>query len=286
MREGRPSQTASFVALARALANDGFTTVPGFSDPFAARLLSPGWSRAYRAISRRARRARPDVRARAVSQLDIVPLRVAAIDRALEAAVSSGCRQVVLLGAGLDTRAFRMSALAGARVFEVDHPATQAYKRRRAAELQPLAGSLTFVAVDFEHSPLAARLGETAFRTDVPTAWVWEGVVMYLTEEAVRRTLDDIARLSMSGSELFVHYHEPYAARSDRENRIRRALLWFWREPQIGQRTADVMQALVKAAGFDVVSDTRAADWARELGAQPPTGETANVSRLLAASRG
>jgi methyltransferase (TIGR00027 family) len=282
MQERRPSQTASFVALARALAHDGFTTVPGFVDPFARRLLSPGWASAHRLISRGMRRADRTRRDRGVAQLDVIPMRVAAIDAELRAAVAAGCRQVVILGAGLDTRAFRLTALADVAVFEVDHPATQAYKRRKSASLRPLARSISFVSVDFERRSLMTRLNEAGFRSGEPTAWVWEGVVMYLSDEALHQTLEDAARCSAPGSVLLVHYHEP-RPRSGREHRIRQLVLSVWREPQIGDRAPEVMRDAVSRAGFDVVSDTRPSEWARRLGATSPSGETAAITHLLVA---
>src|SRR5258708_35720157 len=109
MRQRWPSQTASFVALARALAHDGWTTVPGFVDPFARDLLSPGWAFVYRHLSRRIETARPAERDKIIRSLDVVPLRVAAVDAALQSAVASGCRQGVLPGASFDTRAIRLA---------------------------------------------------------------------------------------------------------------------------------------------------------------------------------
>jgi methyltransferase (TIGR00027 family) len=285
MRQGRPSQTASVVALARALAHDGWTTVPGFVDPFARDLLSPGWAFVYRLLSRRIERARPTERDKIIRRLDIVPLRVAAVDAALKSAVASGCRQVVLLGAGFDTRAFRLACLAETTVYEVDHPATQAHKRRKVLPLRSVAKSVVFVAVDFEQGSVPARMSASGFRSSEPTAWVWEGVVMYLTDEAVRRTLGEIARCSPPGSILIVNYHEPHSALDGGEGFLRRVLLPLWGEPQIGQRMPEAMQAEVRAAGFEVVSDTRPSEWARALGAKDPAGPFATVMRLLVARR-
>jgi methyltransferase (TIGR00027 family) len=284
MRERRPSQTASLVALSRALAHEGFTTVPGFSDPYARALLSPGWARAFDAALRRARGAPKRVIEAVLAELDVIPLRVASIDAELASAVAAGCRQVVLLGAGLDTRAYRMKALSGLPVLEVDHPATQAYKRRRAASFPPLAASVAYVEVNFERDSFGDRLDAAGFRRDLPTAWVWEGVVMYLTDDAVRRTLEEIGDRSAPGSVLLVNYHELDPARRDDRGAGRRWILWWWREPHIGLRSRAAMHALVESAGFDVASDTRPDEWARRLGSAPPKGHTAEVSHLLVAS--
>jgi methyltransferase (TIGR00027 family) len=279
----RPSQTASLVALMRALAHQGFTTARGFSDPFAAALLSPGWAAARTLFAGALRRARPGGRDRAVAQLDVIPLRVLAIDAELEKAVAAGCHQLVLLGAGLDTRAYRMRALAEVAVYEVDHPATQAYKRRKVAALQPMARSLRFVATNFEVDALGACLAAAGHRTDEPTVWVWEGVVMYLSDEALRATLRDIAKCSAPGSTLLIHYHTPRSVVSeDRlEQRVRRLVLALWHEPQIGERAPATMAEAVRCAGFEVTSDTGASEWAPRFGAQKPAGEMARVARLL-----
>jgi methyltransferase (TIGR00027 family) len=273
------------VAMARALADDGFTTVPAFRDPVARQLLSPQWAWYLRLSSGWQKRTAPEKRARAMAQLDAIILRVAAIDAEIEAAVAAGCRQLVVLGAGLDTRAFRLDALAGVDVFEVDHPATQAYKRRAAGSLRPRAKSMTFVAVNFERDSLEEGLRAAGFRSHEPAAWAWEGVVMYLTDEAVRGTLADIARSSRQGSVLVINYHEPETGAASRERRLSQMLLSFWREPQIGLRTRETMQAEVRRAGFDVVSDTPPSEWAARLGAEQPAGRTARISRLLVARR-
>jgi methyltransferase (TIGR00027 family) len=273
------------VATARALANDGHTRVPGFRDPYARSMLPPGWASAYRLFSRWAERARPDRRDRVVAQFDIIALRVATFDAELTAAIRGGCRQLVLLGAGLDTRAFRMPSLADVAVYEVDHPATQAYKRRKASALTALARSVTFVAVDFESSSLAESLSRTEFHSDQPTVWIWEGVVMYLTDEAVRATLADMARCSAPGSMLIANYHTPHSKPVEGEHRVRRVLLSLWREPQIGQRTPAAIHEWVEHAGFDVVSDTDPLVWARRLGAPAPVGQSTRVMRILVARR-
>jgi methyltransferase (TIGR00027 family) len=280
MREGRPSQTASLVAMARALAHDGFTTARGFSDPAAISLLSPGWKLVHRFAARGLRRANPDGRAKALAQIDVLPLRVLAIDAALADAVAAGCSQVVILGAGLDTRAYRLEALAGADLFEVDHPATQNPKRSRTTPLRPLTRSLTYVPVDFERDSLEVKLRASGFRTDRPTAWVWEGVVMYLTDAALRASLDSIGALSPPGSVLILHYHEPTPGR-----RKRRLLLAFWREPQIGLRTRDAVHAELRRARFEVVHDSVPAEWVERWGASPLAGETARITRLAVARK-
>lgn len=101
--------------------------------------------------------------------------------------------QVVLLGAGLDTRAARL-AREGVRFFEVDHPSSQADKHRRLAAIPDYPReTATYVSCDFERQDFVARLLEAHFQPDLPTLFIWEGVVPYLSEEAVRGTLSRIA---------------------------------------------------------------------------------------------
>src|SRR5262245_57489514 len=88
----------------------------------------------------------------------MMALRTSTIDAAVRAAVASGTRQVVILGAGFDGRAWRMQELAGIRVFEVDHPATQAAKRSHLGTLPPTMANVEFVSVDFERESLDTAL--------------------------------------------------------------------------------------------------------------------------------
>ncbi len=280
MRAERPSQTASLVAVWRALAIAGFTTARGFSDEAALALLSPGWARFYRMMVRGLSRAKPEGRAKTMARVDVLPLRVMAIDAELLAAVAAGCRQVVVLGAGLDTRAYRLAALAEADVLEVDHPATQAYKRRKAEALRPLARSLRYVAVDFERDSLAERLRAAGHRADRATVWVWEGVVMDLSDPALRATLEALVATSASGSVLVLHYHEP-----NPRGQGFRLLLRLWREPQIGLRTRDTMHAELQRVGLAVVRDSTPDEWVARFGAAPLTGTTAQVTRLVVARK-
>jgi methyltransferase (TIGR00027 family) len=110
----------------------------------------------------------------------------------LALAAERGVRQYVVLGAGLDTYAYRSAP--GIRVFEVDHPATQAWKRSRLQDAGiAIPDSMTFVAVDFERHSLADELSRAGFKMDQPAFFSWLGVIMYLTLEAATETLRFIA---------------------------------------------------------------------------------------------
>ncbi len=115
-------------------------------------------------------------------------------------------RQIVVLGAGLDTRAARL-ARPGVRFFEVDQPASQADKRTRLAALSGYpADAATFVSCDFEHQDFVERLVAARFDLMAPALFLWEGVSYYLGEEAVRATLSRIADGCHAGSAVVFDY--------------------------------------------------------------------------------
>jgi methyltransferase (TIGR00027 family) len=122
-------------------------------------------------------------------------LRVACLDRLVGVATDRlGVRQVVVLGAGYDTRAARLPK-AGVRYFEVDHPDTQAEKRARLAALPGYpVDAATYAPCDFEREDPIERLRAAGLSPTAPTLVVWEGVVPYLTEAAVRATATGLAR--------------------------------------------------------------------------------------------
>ncbi len=106
-------------------------------------------------------------------------------------AIEKGVRQILVLGAGLDTFAYRLEAIRDLRVFELDHPATQAEKRRRLTEAQIAEPAhLSYVAHDFEGGSMNAALKAAGFDPDRRTFVIWLGVTPYLTKEALFATLE------------------------------------------------------------------------------------------------
>ncbi|MFG2109931.1 SAM-dependent methyltransferase [Micromonospora chersina] len=184
---------------------------PGrFADPTALTLLRPDEREAVQwvrdGVPPRTWRQRIDyetVRAAA----ELMAPRTIAIDDAIRAHPS---RQLVILGAGLDGRAWRMPELAGVAVFEVDQPATQQDKRERAAGLPGTPPR--FVPVDFGRDRLAATLAAHGHRADLATTWVWEGVVPYLTRAEVAATVAELATCSAPGSRLVVNFQSHAAS--------------------------------------------------------------------------
>jgi methyltransferase (TIGR00027 family) len=131
------------------------------------------------------------------------------IDDRLQAAVANQhIEQLVILGAGFDTRAYRfVELLQDVRVFEVDHPDTQQVKIARVREAvgePPL--NLTYAPIDFRHQTLSDAMNQAGYRRDCKTFFIWEGVTMYLPEDAVRDTLRWIASSAASGSSVVFDY--------------------------------------------------------------------------------
>ncbi len=200
-----PSRTAEYMALFRALESTGPAERRLFEDPAAGSFLTPR----LRAVVLAARV--PLLRRLIVLFIDrrwpgprlsgVVRTRV--IDDFVTDALNGGCSQLVLLGAGYDTRATRLPAAAGAVVFEVDHPATQQRKR------EALAGSaahVRYVGVDFETDVLASALTAAGLDRTQQSCIVWEGVFSYLTVAAIDRTLGALVEACAPASRLMLTY--------------------------------------------------------------------------------
>ncbi|MFB7737070.1 class I SAM-dependent methyltransferase [Streptomyces sp. NPDC056112] len=292
------SRTAVLVCQGRAAAN-GRAGAGQFADPVAVALLrvaertpvdqvranTPpnGWQE---------RTAYESVRACA----EVVVPRTVAIDEALRAHVTG---QLVILGAGLDTRAWRMPELAQTDVWEVDHPASQQDKRARlaeaapvlrgpdegdllAAELPAIARTVRFTPVDFAVDDLGAALDAAGHDPAAPTTWLWEGVVPYLTRDEVRATVAALAARTVPGSALVVNYQAP-SARAAAGRLLTRVLGSSvtsgepWRSLWRPQR----MAALLAEYGLRVVSDDNLLTLAHTLGS-PARGRTSLRSGRVA----
>jgi methyltransferase (TIGR00027 family) len=124
-------------------------------------------------------------------------------------AIEKGVRQILVLGAGLDTFAYRLEPTQDMRVFELDHPATQAEKRRRLTDARIAEPRhVSYVAHDFEHGSMTASLETGGFDARKRTFVLWLGVTPYLTEKAVFATLSELARLP-GGAEVVFDYANP-----------------------------------------------------------------------------
>lgn len=284
MREGRPSFTALAVCIAR-----GIGTAPQQHDRSAADLVPAPLGRALAWVGRPRTPAlvRSALRLATLGMVDHVSLRTAAIDAALLAAVEAGAAQLVVLGAGLDGRAWRLDALRNLVVFEVDHPATQADKQRRTAGRPARAAEVRFVAVDFERDSLAARLAEAGHQPDRPTAWIWEGVTPYLHPPAIEATLTDVGARSAPGSRLMVSYAVPQlsAVLSPALTPVIEAGFSVLGEALHGAIDSPDLAAQLARHGYDVLEDTGNVQWAQQHLGSATMASAFRAERLAVAQR-
>lgn len=202
MQPEQPSRTALGAAAHRAV-HQVLERGRIFADPLAVRILGAD-------VEAAVRDAKNDPSRRRLRLFIAVRARFA--EDALTAAVADGVRQLVVLGAGLDTYAYRSAFGESLRVFEVDHPATQAWKQQRLVEAEiPVPGTLTFAPVDLERETLRDGLSNAGFDSAQQTFFTWLGVVPYLTEQAVFSTLGFIASLP-GGAHVVFDYSNPPAS--------------------------------------------------------------------------
>ena len=258
MREGKPSFTAAAVAAARGIAR---------VDPLATALVSGPLSLVMR-LGRTGRAPAAVINVAALGLVDHIEMRTLAIDAAVRDAVEAGMRQLVVLGAGLDARAWRMPELAEVRVFEVDHPSTQDYKRARVGSRSPAAKDVRFVAVDFGRDSLSDALEEAGHDDAAPTFWLWEGVTPYLPLEAIRGTLGAIASRSAPASRIAVTYATPEASPMG-ATMVRAARVAFRviGEAVLGLMSPEVMRGELADVGFRLLEDRSAVEWGARFGA-------------------
>jgi methyltransferase (TIGR00027 family) len=130
------------------------------------------------------------------------------IDQALQRAVANGVTQVVMLGAGFDSRAYRFAELLQhCRVIEIDAPTTQEYKKRRVVEaLGTLPEKLTYAPINFAQESLSDVLSACGLRKEEKSFFIWEGVTMYLSEQSIRSVLETVAQHAPPGSTLALDY--------------------------------------------------------------------------------
>ncbi len=200
-----PSTTAQGVAMYRAT-HQIIDEPKIFVDPIAARII---WVES--ALALKADPQKYNILPGASSLRAFITARSRYTEDELGAAVERGLRQYVILGAGLDTFAYRNPYQPDQLcVFEVDHPSTQEWKRVRLDEAGiVIPGSVTFVPIDFETRTLADGLGTANFDPDAPAFLSWLGVVQYLTKDAVLATLRFIAGLKKGTCVVFDYIIPP-----------------------------------------------------------------------------
>jgi methyltransferase (TIGR00027 family) len=277
MKHGHASRTAVGAAAHRA----AHQTLDGgmiFADPLAFAILGDD---AAEAIERATER--PEQRPLRL----FIAMRSRFAEDSAKVAVAAGVRQTVLLGAGLDTFAYRLEPLQALRVFELDHPATQADKRHRLAAAQIAEPPhVAYVAHDFDRGSFTAALAASGLDPRARTFVMWLGVTAYLTEAAIGATLAEIAHLA-GGADVVFDYVNPSATIDDVESRrafealaSRAAEL---DEPFRGALDTLALHERARTLGFVEIEDLdRAVLGARYLPRIPPPkpGRGAHIVRM------
>jgi methyltransferase (TIGR00027 family) len=205
MRSNQSSLTAISTAAMRAIEMEKPTDERICSDPFARKMI-PAWFYSFmKRVS-----ATDYAERRAGGDLSFIVARCRYMDDLLSESLDRRLQQLVILGAGFDSRAYRFDRLKdGVNVFEVDHPATQRAKVKKLRQILAPGGLpdyVTFVPIDFTHEGLEARLPEGGYSDQRLTLFIWEGVTPYLDAPAVDSTLAFVIHNTPPGSAIVFDY--------------------------------------------------------------------------------
>lgn len=262
------SRTAEAAAAFRAWGSLHARGREVFNDPHALALTSPEWRRLLQSPARRGLLMSGVLRWMQPIAAQVLA-RSGHVEQALQAAVEChGVSQYVIVGAGLDSFYWRRPDWAQhLQVYEVDHPATQAMKRRRCKGLG-LRGNPRWLPVNFEKESAAQALKRSSFKTGEPAFFAWLGVTHYLKPAATRATLQALATVAAEGSELVFDYSLP-ATRVPRADWLLAAGLGaitaLLGEPLLGGLKPEQLQQWAAETGWRVLEDI----------AGPPAGSLA-----------
>ena len=257
MKPNEPSRTALMIARQRA-AHQVLDHGSILNDPFAMKILREDEKDVLQFANQHPLAS--------IGRL-ITTARSRIAEDALSRAVERGIRQIVILGAGLDTFALR-NPHGGLKIYEVDHPATQAWKRERLAEAQiALPPRLILVPVDFERDDVGEKLVAAGFQQNSPAFFTWLGVVPYLTQGAIARTLDYMS--SVPNAEVVFDYMEPPEAFSEELRQMEKARVE--QLEKIGERSASRFEpagiaAILRSHGFCAIEDINFQEIASRFG--------------------
>ena len=266
MRDDTPSRTAAYVAAARGMSALLPEEARLVDDPYGPAFTSTTMARLF---DRNIDRLRPLAKMPGVLHWIVyMQVRTRVIDDALRRFLDNGGKQLVVLGAGYDCRALRIPELADARVFEIDHPATQGHKR---AVLEKLGADspAEYVTWDFETRPmedLPDELVAAGLDPRSPVFTIWEGVTMYLTEPAIDASLRAIRAWSSEDSRLAMTYFAK--SRITQPSLITRAMktvVSAFGEPWKFGWAPDQLPDYLADRGFTLIQDIALSDAAREL---------------------
>jgi methyltransferase (TIGR00027 family) len=260
MKKTQTSTTAQGMAAIRAVEAEKPAGQRICYDPFARQFVGPGYFLLERALNAYAEWRSPGL-------IGFVVSRTRYIDDYLEVCLDHATAQVVILGAGLDSRAYRFPRLRGpVKVFEVDHPATQAAKIARLKRiLNEIPNHVTFVPIDFNEETLD-KLAGYGYDRALKSLFIWEGVVHYLNPAAVDATLARVRSNATPGSAIIFDYIYPsgLSGKHRREEvKLSQWTHWLTGEALVfGIEKGQIADFLTRR-GFTSVVDACAADFKR-----------------------
>jgi len=267
--KARASLTAEYMALFRALESSLPAAARLFYDPFAAGFLGARRKWLYRigrgglgrrVVERVLDSAAPGARAAGIA-------RTQWIDDEVSAALADA-KQLVLLGAGFDTRAFRLPAAMRATTFELDHPETSRAKQAALKKKGPLPDRVRFITLDFNHQAIDAVLTQAGFDKTQPACFVWEGVTNYLTAEAIDTVLRQVQQAAPGSVLLFTYIDRAVLDHPERFFGAAKlmARLESYGEPWTFGCAPEALSAYLAARGFQLLANLSVADVWRQAG--------------------
>ena len=266
MKEGKESKTAENVAGFRALESFKPANERVLDDPYAVQFLSGIYTTIAKSRFLISSRLLVKIMDWYISRFipgginfDVAKARY--IEDYLNQCIEDGIEQLVLLGAGYDSKAFRFNALKEkVKVFEVDHPHSQRIKKEKVKRIFGyLPDYVIYVSVDFDNEKLDKKLFEGGYAENLKTLFIWEGVIYYLTAEAVNETLAFIAKNSGEGSSVIFDYtYESFIA-----GRVKEAEKMIRKAAQLGEPLTfgieeGTVEEFLGKRGFYQVEDMKA----------------------------
>lgn len=258
MKEGQSSRTAEAAAALRA--NHFKNTVsPVFSDPYAFELTSRSWKKLL-SSPLLVKLMNSAVLNRTLGLLTgQVVGRSRYAEDLLDQAVQQNTQQYVLVGAGLDSFALRESHhYPTLKIFEVDHPDTQAAKQAKLKKLGNIPASVEFVAINFEKESISEALARSLYERSAPAFFSWLGTTHYLNPQTTLQTLKSIAEFAANGSEVVLDYSTDFQELTGIERIGSMGVAQFThllKEPLLGQFKPTDLHRAVEQMGFEVVED-------------------------------
>jgi len=258
MKEGQSSRTAEAAAALRAN-HFQHAENPVFSDPFAFELTSKGWKKLLTtSLTVKVMNSLVFNRTLGLLTGQVVGRSSYAEDQLYEA-IERGVKQYVLVGAGLDSFILRQAQHYPAlKIFEADHPDTQAAKQKKLKEFGEIPANVEFVSIDFEKESIADALARSGFQQDQPAFYSWLGTTHYLEPQTTLKTLESIANFAAKGSEVVLDYSIDYRELAGIErfgSLFVSQFTRFLKEPLKGQfRPKDLHQS-VENMGYVVAED-------------------------------